>query len=409
MNSSSALSAQGAANPSAGKLSGKLAGLSKRWLVIGGIVIFGLVGFTAVRSRQAKIAEIEAAEQAAQVPVITTVTALGRLEPAGEIINLTPPTSVQSARIAELPVEVGDRVAEGQVIAVLDNRDRLQAALERAKSQVDIARANLARVESGAQTGEIDAQIAEISRLEAEQAGNIASQRATIERILAEVNNARADFERYNSLYERGAISASERDSRRLTLTVAEQQLAESQAALSRIQTTSAQQISQARATLNRIEEVRPVDVNAATAEINSAIAAVTEAETNLEQAYVRSPSAGQVIKIHARPGETVPSEGIATLGQTSQMMVVAEVYQDDISKVSPGQSVTVTSTAVPDVLSGSVERIGLQVEQQAVINEDPTENINAKVIDVYIRLDEAASEAVNGLTNLQVTAQIDI
>ena len=316
---------------------------------------------------------------------------------------------MQSARIAELPVEVGERVAEGQIIAVLDNRDRLQAALQKAERQVDISRANLARVESGAQTGEVDAQIAEISRLEAEQSGNIATQRATIERIRAEVANARDDFARYNTLYERGGISASERDSRRLTLTTAEQRLAEVQATLSRIQTTSAQQISQARATLDRIEEVRPVDVDSATAELNSAIATATEAEVNLEQAYVRSPSAGQVLKIYARPGETVASEGIATIGQTSQMMVVAEVYQDDISKVEPGQSVSVTSTAIPETLTGSVERIGLQVEQQAVINEDPTENINAKVIDVYIELDEDSSETVDGLTNLQVTARIDI
>ena len=409
MNLSEVLSAQGATEKSPGGLSGRLSGLSKRGLLIAGAVIFGVGGWMGVRLHQARIAEIEAVEQAAQVPVITTVTALGRLEPDGEIINLTPPTSVQSARIAELPVEVGDRVTEGQIIAVLDNRDRLQAALQKAERQVDIARANLARVESGAQTGEVDAQIAEISRLEAEQSGNIATQRAAIERIRAEVANARDDFARYNTLYERGGISASERDSRRLTLTTAEQRLAEAQATLSRIQTTSAQQISQARATLDRIEEVRPVDVDSATAELNSAIATATEAEVNLEQAYVRSPSAGQVLKIYARPGETVASEGIATIGQTSQMMVVAEVYQDDISKVEPGQSVSVTSTAIPETLTGSVERIGLQVEQQAVINEDPTENINAKVIDVYIELDEDSSETVDGLTNLQVTARIDI
>ncbi|MEM9153000.1 MAG: biotin/lipoyl-binding protein [Cyanobacteria bacterium P01_F01_bin.3] len=168
MNLSEVLSAQGATEKSPGGLSGRLSGLSKRGLLIAGAVIFGVGGWMGVRLHQARIAEIEAVEQAAQVPVITTVTALGRLEPDGEIINLTPPTSVQSARIAELPVEVGDRVTEGQIIAVLDNRDRLQAALQKAERQVDIARANLARVESGAQTGEVDAQIAEISRLEAE-------------------------------------------------------------------------------------------------------------------------------------------------------------------------------------------------------------------------------------------------
>ncbi|MEL6940615.1 MAG: biotin/lipoyl-binding protein, partial [Cyanobacteria bacterium J06598_1] len=257
MNVLGASKSQGAA----GLPPGKSWGLSRKWFVIAGIVILGLVGFNAWRSHQTRIAEQDAAELAAQPVEITTVSALGRLEPQGELINLTAPTSVQSARIDELPVTVGDRVTAGQVIAILDNRDRLQAALQKAEQQVNTARAQLARVEAGSQVGEIEAQQAEILRLEAERLGNVETQEATIARIQAEVNNARADFQRYNTLYERGGISASDRDARRLTLDTAEQRLAEARATLSRIQRTSQQQVSQARATLNRIQEVRPVDV----------------------------------------------------------------------------------------------------------------------------------------------------
>ena len=406
MNVLGALSSQGAASPSP---DGKSSGISRRWVVVAGVVILGLVGFVGWRSHQARIAEQEAAELAAQPVEITTVTALGRLEPRGELINLTAQTSVQSARLDELPVEEGDRVAAGQIIAVLDNRDRLQAALQSAEQQVNTARAELARVEAGSQTGEIDAQQAEILRLEAEQLGNVETQQATIARIQAEVNNARADFQRYNSLYERGGISASERDTRRLTLDTAEQSLAEANATLSRIERTSQQQISQARATLDRIQEVRPVDVEVARANVNSAIASVEEAQANLDQAYVRSPIAGQVIEIYSYPGETISSDGIATIGQTEQMMAVAEVYQDDIFKVEPGQLATLTSTVFEGELQGTVERIGLQIDQQQVVNEDPTANIDARVVDVYIRLDEEDSDEVAGLTNLQVTATIQL
>ncbi|MBE9063356.1 2-dehydropantoate 2-reductase [cf. Phormidesmis sp. LEGE 11477] len=212
------------------------------------------------------------------LPQISTVTALGALEPAGELVNVTPPTSVQESRIGELRVNEGDRIEAGQVIAVLDNRDRLQAALSRAEQQVGVARAQQSQIEAGAKSGEIQAQQAEIARIEASQVGDVATQQATIARLEAEVNNAHADFERYDSLYQRGGISASERDARRLTLTTAEQRLAEAIAALSRIQTTSQQQISQAQATLDRIEDVRPVDVSAARAEVKAAAAAVTEA-----------------------------------------------------------------------------------------------------------------------------------
>ncbi len=379
-----------------------------RWGLVLGLFLLGVGGMVGWRVWQGRVAQQIETSSEVVVPEIATVTALGALEPAGELVDVTPPTSVQESRIGELRVEEGDLVSAGQVIAVLDNRDRLQAALQKAEQQVEIARANQAQIEAGAKSGEIQAQRAEVSRLEASRAGDIAAQQATIARIEAEVNNARADFERYDSLYQRGGISASERDARRLTLTTAEQRLAEAQATLSRIQTTSQQQISQAKATLNRIEEVRPVDVSAAKAEVQSAIASVAEAQANLDQAYVKSPVTGQIIKIHARPGETVGSAGLATIGQTQQMMAIAEVYQDDIRKVEIGQSAVVTAPVIAEPLRGTVEQIGLQVERQDVVNEDPAANIDAKVVEVQVRLDPADSEKVTGLSNLQVTVTIE-
>ena len=90
-------------------------------------------------------------------------------------------------------------------------------------------------------------------------------------------------------------------------------------------------------------------------------------------------------------------------------MFVVADVYQDDIAKVNIGQPVEITTPVIDETLQGTVQRIGLQVEAQEVINEDPAANIDAKVIEVHIQLDDAASETVAALTNLQVTTTIQI
>ncbi|MEL6333951.1 MAG: efflux RND transporter periplasmic adaptor subunit, partial [Cyanobacteria bacterium J06626_26] len=185
--------------------------------------------------------------------------------------------------------------------------------------------------------------------------------------------------------------------------------LQEAQVSLARIESAGQEQIIQARARLDSLAEVRPVDVTTAEAEVQSAIATVAEANANLDKTYVRAPLNGQVLKIHTRSGETIDSEGIATLGQTAQMFVVADVYQDDITKIEPGQPVTVTTPVLDIELQGTVQRIGLQVEAQEVINEDPAANIDAKVIEVHIQLDEAARKTVAGLTNLQVTATIQI
>ena len=380
----------------------------RRWWILLGAVVLGVMGVAAWRGLPFP-GQREDSVDVAVLPEITTVTALGRLEPEGEIIQLTAPTSAQESRVQELLVTEGDVLEQGQVIAILDNRDLLQAALQKAEQQVKIAQSQLAQVQAGAQTGDLQAQRAEIARLEADQAGNISTQRATIARLEAEVQNAQIEAERYESLFQQGAISESERDAKQLTYTTAKRQLQEAQAALTQIESAGQEQIIQARARLDSLAEVRPVDVATAEAEVQSAIATVAEAKANLDKTYVRAPLNGQVLKIHTRSGETIDSEGIATLGQTAQMFVVADVYQDDITKIEPGQPVTVTTPVLSTELQGTVQRIGLQVEAQEVINEDPAANIDAKVVEVHIQLDETSRDIVAGLSNLQVTATIEI
>jgi len=189
-----------------------------------------------------------------------------------------------------------------------------------------------------------------------------------------------------------------------------EQQIAEARANLKRIETSREQQLLEGRATLNKIAEVRSVDVEAAQAEVNRAKAAVKRAEANLRLAFVRSPEQGQVLKINTRPGELVSTtDGIAEIGQTSQMYAVAEVYQTDINKVRLGQRVRLQSESLGDQLVGTVDRLGMQVQRQNVINSDPTSNIDSRVVEVHVRLDEPSSEKSARFSNLQVRAVIEL
>ena len=369
-------------------------------LMIGGIVVYRLT--------QADAPESEVTVQT--MPEIKSVTALGRLEPSGEIIQISVSSAAEGNRIDELLVKVGDEIEKGQVIAVLDGRDRAEAALNQSKEQVGVAQANLNLVKAGAKTGEIRAQEAAIARIEAETSNDIMAQTATVSRIKAELNNAQVEYRRYEQLYKDGAISASERDSKYLALETAKEQLAEAQANLNRIKSSKQEQLAEAQATLDKIAEVRPVDIVVAEAEVRQAQAAVKTAQAELDLAHIKSPQAGTVIKILTRPGEIVSSdEGIARIGQIDQMYAVAEVYQSDISKVQVGQPVTVTSSAIDGKLQGTVERIGLEIERQNVVNTDPTSNIDARVVEVKIKLDEASSQKVAGLTNLQVNVKIEV
>jgi HlyD family secretion protein len=342
-------------------------------------------------------------------PEIRTITALGRLAPSGEVIKLSAPTSSNESRVDQLLVKEGERIKAGQSIAVLDSRDRLQAALAEAEEQVKVAQAKLAVTQAGAKSGEISAQQAEIARIESERQGNIGAQAATVARLQSELQNAQTEYRRYQSLYREGAVSASERDSKQLTLDTAQRSVQEAQATLSRIRSTSPQELNKARATLAQIAEVRPVDVRSAQAEVNRTIAARNQAKTNLNQASVRSPVDGEVLYIHTRSGEIVSNDGIAEIGQTRRMQAITEVYQSDVSKVRPGQRVRVKSDAISGELTGTIERVGSQVRRQTIINTDPSSNIDSRVVEVHAALDPASSQKAAKFTNLQIQVVIEL
>jgi HlyD family secretion protein len=341
------------------------------------------------------------------VPTVRQVTALGRLEPATEVIRVSVPAILSNDRVAQLLVQRGDRVEANQVIAIMGSSNRLEDALLQAQAQVKIAQAELAQVRAGAKSGEIVAQEAEITRLEKELESEIIAQQATIVRWQSEVNVAEAEYNRYASLYRDGATSASELDQRRLVLETTQAQLNEAEAGQSQRLETLREQIRQARANLDRIAEVRPVDVQAAQAEVERAIAAANEAETNLDEASIRAPVTGQILDIVTNPGEVVGENGILDLGQTEQMQVVAEVYQTDIGKVRPGQEAIITSESFPEELQGTVELVGLQVLQQSVTSGQAGENLDRRVVEVRIRLNSEDSQQVAHLTNLQVQVAI--
>ncbi|WP_299488845.1 ABC exporter membrane fusion protein [Acaryochloris sp. IP29b_bin.137] len=341
--------------------------------------------------------------------VIKTVTALGRLEPQGELMQLSAPSSVEGNRIAQLLVKEGETVSAGQVIAILDSRDRLQADLLTAQEQVRVAEAELARIKAGAKQGEIAAQKAEIARLDAQRQGEMTAQSATVARQRAEVDNAQAEFDRYQSLYQKGAISASERDQKQLVLQTAQRRLQEAQAVANRLRAVQSPELISARARLNQISEVRPVDVQVAQANINQARASVKQAQARLDQAYVKAPQTGVVLDIYTHPGEVVGTDGILELGQTQQMYAVAEVYQSDVHKIKTGQTAKVSSDALPQTLTGTVARISTKVRRQSIINTDPSENIDGRVVEVYVKLDNPSSLQAAQFTNLQVNVAVQL
>ncbi len=375
---------------------------------------------------------------------VTAVAASGYLEPKGEVIRVSAPAFAEGTRVNQLLIKQGDTVKAGQILAILDSRERLESAVELAQTQVKVAQSQLDQVKAGPKQGSINAQQAKIDTLKAELKGQIVAQKATIaslqdrlkgqtkeqeatiERLKAELKNANKECERYQSLYKDGAVSASIYDSKCLEEKIIREQQKEGESALFRIVNTLKKDIQEAQANLTRtiitlekqiieaeatkeeIAEVRPVDVLVAQSKLEEAIATVGQAKANLNLAYVRVPRSGKILKIHTFPGELVSNQGIVDLGQTNQMNAVAEVYQTDINKIRLGQRATVTSDGFNGKLQGTVDDVGLQIGKKDVLGTDPTANTDARVVEVKIRLDPKDSQKVKGLTNLEVNVIID-
>ena len=389
------------------------------------------------------------AEQQAQSstpgPVVRSgVTALGRLEPESEVVRLAAPLALDGDRVSELRVREGDQVRAGQVVALLASETVLAAEYNEANRQVQVAEARLAQVKAGAKTGDInsqraavnrvqaewqgntDAQRAQLSRLRAQWQGQLAQQSAAVRRLEAELANAQSEYRRYEALYQEGAESASRYDAKRLSVETLFRQLQEARAELNRLDRTGRQEVQEATAVLSRVEragqqqwqeakstlssvaEVRTVDVRTALAEVAAARAARDRAAAALERAYLRAPSDGQILKIHARAGEKIGDSGLLDLAQTDRMVAVAEVYQTDVGLVRVGQPATIVGQAVQGSLRGTVTQVGLQVLQQNVFSNQPGENLDRRVVEVRILLDPASTARVRSLTNLQVEVSIE-
>ncbi|MCP6761842.1 MAG: HlyD family efflux transporter periplasmic adaptor subunit [Fischerella sp. CENA71] len=395
----------------------------------------------------AKMDQLKQTEPIASAPIVTTVHAVGRIQPLGDVIKLSAPAGIQgTSRVEQLLVKEGERVRKGQVVAILDSFGNNKAALEEARSRVQEARANLEQIRATLPK-DIEAQRAVIARLNAQLRGESIAQRALINRIEAELagqrdvfgasvarvqaqqRNAQVDAQRYEMLYREGAISQQERDNRRLSAVTFGEQLAETQATRRQTIATLQQQIAEAqvnrdktiailqqqideeRARLQRLLDTRPTNLQIVQAQYVNAIANLRKAEAQLRLSYVEAPMTGEVLKIHTKAGETMGVDGIAEIGKTDQMIVVAEVSEDTIGKVRLGQEATISSEngAFNGELKGTVSEIGRKVGKKDVLNTDPAADVDARVVEVKIALSAEDSAKVAGLTYAKVVVSIDL
>lgn len=304
----------------------------------------------------------------------TDVVGLARLMPEGDVSVVAAPYGSGDARVAEILVAVGDRVEKGAPVARLDNVDVLESAVLLAEANRAVKAAVLAQTRAEVVSGR-------------DEAG------ALLDQARSAASEAAANRARTDELFARGVASRATMDA----------------AAAAELQAVAAAR--KAEATLARFTAVgldEQPDVIVAARNLDAAEADLTRARRDLGKALVVAPITGTILDIHASPGERPPTGGIMEMGFTDRMTAEAEIWQDRIARVAPGQPVELVATALGQTFQGRVQSIGLTVGRQGLIADDTAANTDARVVRVIVALDPAASTAASRYTNLEVIARID-
>ena len=248
--------------------------ISKVWIAMTVVVIIAVAVWALSGGKEKE--EINFKQEKVSLQTLqNSVTATGTIE---AVTSVTVGTQV-SGIVNKLYVDYNSQVKKGQVIAELDKTNLL--------SELNTAKANMASAQS-------------------------------------QLNYQSANKKRYQTLYQKGLVSADDYENALLTYRQAKEQVA-----------TAKEQVQRA--------------------------------QTNLGYATITSPIDGTVISKSVEEGQTVAAsfntpELFTIAKDLTNMQVVADVDEADIGAVKEGDRVTFTVDAYPDdTFEGTVKQVRLQ------------------------------------------------
>ena len=248
--------------------------ISKVWIAMTVVVIIAVAAWALSGEKEKE--EINFKQEKVSLQTLqNSVTATGTIE---AVTSVTVGTQV-SGIVNKLYVDYNSQVKKGQVIAELDKTNLL--------SELNTAKANMASAQS-------------------------------------QLNYQSANMKRYQTLYQKGLVSADDYENALLTYRQTKEQVA-----------TAKEQVQRA--------------------------------QTNLGYATITSPIDGTVISKSVEEGQTVAAsfntpELFTIAKDLTNMQVVADVDEADIGAVKEGDRVTFTVDAYPDdTFEGTVKQVRLQ------------------------------------------------
>jgi HlyD family secretion protein len=334
------------------------------------------------------------------------VTARGRIEPAGGIIPLT---ASSPDILKKLLVREGQQVTAQQDLAILASRDLRELEVQAAQAQLDEARDRLERTLAHlrAQQREAEIKIRQIEkqseidiRLQESKIAVLERQSASAETLMVRMRAARS-------------YAQQELDQQELVRTQAEQELNSARAVLAKLKESVAIQMELARA--QRDSSAAAIARAQAEVPLGSLQKAVDLAREKLALTVIRAPVPGTIVKILAREGELLGPQPVFHLAASGPMVVVAEVYETFVPEVRQWlrrgtpvlADVHLRVPGVNDPFRGTVVSVGSLVQKNSIFAADPRQELDRRVIEVRIQLDEAHHESAAEFLNMFVDVTI--
>lgn len=245
--------------------------------------------------------------------------------------NISPVIPRVSGYVAEVRVKDNQKVKKGDTLLVLDNRneqiqvEHAQAALVSAQSSLGVAHATTTASQASVATYEANVSVVD----------------AQIEAAKVTVNRTTQDYNRYLNLIKDHSITQQQFEQVEAAKLSAEKQLQVLIDQKNAAQRQRSAATSQSNATGQQ--------VSVANATILQKQADLENAKLTLSYTVITAPQDGIVSKINVQVGQMVQTgQSLFAVVATHEPWVVANFKETQVSKMRPGQKVTVHIDAIP-------------------------------------------------------------
>ncbi len=240
-------------------------------------------------------------------------------------------TTKISGKVAQILVDVGAEVEQGQTLLILDTAD-LQAQVNQAQAAVSVAQANLNSVTAAARPEQID------------------QAQAAVDSAQQSYNTAKTNLDRVQQLYDADATSLQALESAQTQLTAAEAQYKSAQDQLTLLQKGATEQA-----------------VAVVEQQVKQSQAALATAQTQLKNGTITAPLSGVVTAKKVDVGELAsPGTTLLSIVNNDSICVDAFLPADLSANVQVGDAVIVKIAEIPDAtFTGQVTVINAEINAQ--------------------------------------------